>query len=79
MARGSVTLTEVRDTIFGFALPLEMVTLPHAYVKTKYGYLKHGDITEMLKQEARDLSGALRVAMRRYRRATYQVPYSAYA
>jgi hypothetical protein len=77
MARGSVTLTEVRDTIFGFALPLEMVTLPHAYVKTKYGYLKHRDISEMLEQEARDLSSALRSAMRRYRRATRKMRISA--
>ncbi len=69
-ARGSVTLSQIRDSIFDFALPLSLVTLPHAYVRTKYGYMQHPGISQLLEQESRDVLDAVRVAMRRYRRAT---------
>jgi hypothetical protein len=72
LARGSVTLTEIRDAMFSFALPLDAITLVHEYVKTTYGYLRHPQIAELLRDEMRDVRAAYKFAMRRYRAANFK-------
>jgi hypothetical protein len=51
-------------------MPLEVISIANAYVKTDFGYLPHPGIIESLRREARDVKAATRHAMRRYRRAT---------
>jgi hypothetical protein len=68
--RGSVTLTELRDAILSQALPLEAVAIPHAYVRTRYGYVTSPLLEKALEQERQDVRVAMRQAMKRYRRAT---------
>jgi DNA-directed RNA polymerase subunit RPC12/RpoP len=69
-ARSSVALAELRDRIFSFAMPIEVITLAHEYVRTKYGYLPHPEIRRLLEGEAGDVRSAVRHAMRRYRKNT---------
>ena len=70
LARGSVTLSEIRDAIFSVTMPLGFMTTAHAYVRTEYGYIKHRDIEAALQREKRDHRKAVRYVMRKYRRAT---------
>ena len=76
-ARGPVSLTEFKDTIFSFAMPLELITLAHAYVRTKYGYLPHPGIQSLLKREAKDVKIATNNALRRYRKSTRKHRFAA--
>lgn len=70
LARGSVTLSELRDLIFAFAMPPELISVPHSYVWTKYEYLSDPVISRFIAKEAVDVRSARRLAMARYRRAT---------
>ena len=70
LARGSVTLSEIRDLIFSVTMPLGIASLAHSYVKTAYGYVKHPEIGVTLENEARDSRSAVKYVMRRYRKAT---------
>jgi hypothetical protein len=70
LSRSSVTLTEVRDAIFSFVVPREVVTLADEYVRTRYGYLPHPQIKAELEREKAIARSAIRYALQRYRRAT---------
>jgi hypothetical protein len=76
-ARGSVTLREIRDSLYRAALPMELHMDPTSYVRTAYGYVRHPVIEDKLAVELRDVRSAARYAMKRYRRAWKIYPFGA--